>query len=463
MYGLHGFGEDSGYNYMGDGFRWEHDSEGSQDQYEDYEDSYGEGEHTSDLWLDDEEEHGWDQEEKSEHEVYTCEHDLDCGEETAEVGYAMYNCGEMPSLVKPGPILTCDDIKLGKDLTNGQRQDLRRILWKNEDAFAFTPEQLGRCTVAEFDVRLKEGARPVAQPYYRCPFKHREAFKAEIDKMVELGLMAPSNSPWSSPVVLVPKKDNTLRVTFDYRKGPNTWLEKDEYPLPRLDEILALLGGAKYFCAVDATKGFLQIPCTEEASRVLSVTTSFGGYSPLVMPMGVKTAPPAWQRVMNTGLSQHLGKRAFCYMDDCVVYATTSEEMLENVDMVLGSFRKMGIRLAPSKCLFGVTNLKFLGHIVTPEGIKPDEEILEAIEKYPVPTEKVHVQRMLGLTNWARKFVRTYSRIVAPLTGLTGNVDFAWGEKEHEAFEHLKQALKSPPILRQPDLSQPFILKTDAC
>jgi hypothetical protein len=186
--------------------------------------------------------------------AYTFEHDLGCGEETAEVGYPLYNCGEMPSLAQPGPILSCDDIKLGKDLSLDQREALRSILWKNEDVFAFTPEQLGRCTVAQFDIRLKEGAKPVAQPYYKCPFKHREAFKTEIDKMVELGLLKPSNSPWSSPVVLVPKKDNTLRVTFDYRKGPNTWLEKDEYPLPRLDEILALLGGARYFCAVDATK-----------------------------------------------------------------------------------------------------------------------------------------------------------------------------------------------------------------
>lgn len=392
--------------------------------------------------------------------IYTIE---STREEPVEVGYPLYNSGELPPLANPGPSLTCDDIKLGKDLTPEQRQALRNVLWENADAFAFIPEQLGRCNVAVFDVRLKPGAVPVAQPYHRTPFKHRDAFRKEIDRMLELGLLRPSSSPWASPVVLVPKKDGSLRVTFDYRRGPNTWLEKDEYPLPRLDEILALLGEAKYLCAVDATKGFLQVPCTEEASRVCAVTTPFGLFEPTVMTMGVKTAPPTWQRAMNIGLAEHMGKRVFCYMDDAIIFAPTFEELLENVRLVLGAFRKMGIRLSPAKCQFGVRSLKFLGHIISPEGIQPDQGILEAIETYPPPREKVHVQRFLGLTNWLRKYVRNYARIAAPLSKLTGNEPFKFEEEERQAFHQLKHALKNPPILRHPDMARPFVLKTDAC
>jgi thymidylate kinase/transposase InsO family protein len=150
-------------------------------------------------------------------------------------------------------------------------------------------------------------------------------------------------------------------------------------------------------------------------------------------------------------------------MDDAIIYASTFEELLENVDQVLQSFRKMNIRLSPIKSQFGVTSLKFLGHHITTEGIQPDKSILKTIRDYPWPAEKVHIQRFLGLTNWLRKYVKDYARVAAPLTDLTGNVPFDFGAQQIVAFNELKNRLSEPPILRHPQLDKPFILKTDAC
>ena len=284
-----------------------------------------------------------------------------------DVGYPWYNAGELPSFTNPGPILTPDDIRLGVDLTNEQRAALRQVLWDNQDAFAFTPEQLGRSSLVEFSIKLKEGAHPVAQPYHRTPFKHRPALKAEINKMLELGLIEPSDSPWASPIVMVPKKDGGLRMTIDYRKGPNTWAIRDSFPLPRLDEILALIGDgkARYFCAVDCTKGYLQI-CNKdrETGDICSISTPWGLFRPTVLMAGLTNGPAVWQRLMSIELAKHIGKELFVYMDDAVIIASTFEQLLENVAAVLQSFRAMGIRLAPAKCQFGVTILKFLGHII---------------------------------------------------------------------------------------------------
>jgi len=383
-------------------------------------------------------------------------------EEEIEVGAPLYNSGELPPLAQPTQILSCDDIKLGRDLTNDQREALRNLLWQNEDVFAFTPQQLGYSDIVRFDITLKEGANPVTAPYTRIPYKYWDALKAEIDKMLELGLVRPSASEWSAPVLMVPKKDGTYRLVMDFRKQ-NELVVKQAYPIMQLDDILSQLGGAKWFCSLDATKGFLQIACTPEASQICAFTTPFGLYEPTVMLMGLKNAPPVWQRAMNIGLAEHINKRMFVYMDDAIIYASTFAELLVNIRLVLASFRKMGIKLSPIKSQFGVTSLKFLGHHITPEGIRPDDSILKTIRDYPWPKEKVHVQRFLGLTNWLRKYIKDYARIAAPLTDLTGNVPFEFGTWQIAAMEELKKRLMEPPILRHPDLNQPFILKTDAC
>ena len=383
-------------------------------------------------------------------------------DDVIDVGYPLYNSGEMPPMAQASPMLTPDDITVGSTLTPEQQGQLRAVLWRHREAFAFTPEQFGRSNIVTFSITLKEGAQPVAQAYHRTPFKHRDALKAEIDKMLELGLIKPSCSPWASPVVLVPKKDGTLRMCLDYRKL-NAMTVKDEGPIPVLDEVLALLGEAKYYCSVDATKGFLQLECDPETSKMCAFITPFGLFEPTVMCMGLKNAPPVWQRAMSIGLSKHIGRELFVYMDDAIIIAPTFEQLLVNVSSVLQSFQDMNIKLSPTKSQFGVTNLKFLGHHISPDGIKPDPDMIQAIARYPEPREKVHVQRFLGLTNWLRKYVKDYAKVAAPLTDLTGNAPFYFGAEAKAAMAQLQERLLTAPILRHPDLKRPFILKTDAC
>ena len=384
-----------------------------------------------------------------------------------ELGYPRYSSGELPHMSVPGRIQNADGISIGTDLTPEQQAQLRQLLWDNKEAFAFTPEQLGRSHVVEFDVQLKEGTSPIAQPYHNTPYRYRPALKAELDSMLRLGLIRPSTSEWASPVVVVPKADKSIRLTVDMREV-NKRTVKQSYGMVKLNDILASLHGAKYFAICDAHKGYFQLACKSaadggQAEDVCSFTTCFGNYSPTVMPMGCVNAPAYYQRAMDIGLSEHIGKRCFTYLDDTIIWGRTFEDLLENIRLVLQSFRKMDIKLSPAKSKFGVTKLKFLGHIVTPEGHQPDGTVLDTIQKYPVPRQKVHLQRFLGLTNWVKKYVKGYSKICAPLTDLTGNKPFVFGPEAMAAFEELKRRLVSPPILRHPDLTRPFIVTTDAC
>jgi len=384
-------------------------------------------------------------------------------EDYIEVGMPTFNSGELPSFTEQKKPSSVADIKLGDNLNAAQQAELLSVLKEYEDVFAFTPKNFGCSDVVTFDIKLKEGTTPFAASYHQTPFKLRSYLRAELDEMLEQGLIEPSKSPWASPVVLVPKKEpGTYRLTLDYRRL-NSCTVSDAYPLPRLEEILASLGGIKYYASVDCTRGFLQLVCTPEAAELCAFTTPFGLYQPTRMMMGLKNSPPVWQRAMNIGLKEHIGTRVFVYMDDAIIIGRTFEELLDNVAAVLESFRAMNIKLSPSKSIFGVNKLKFLGHIITPEGTTPDPDVIKAVQSFPVPREKVHVQRFLGLTNWLRKFIKDYARIAAPLTRLTGKVPFEFGEQEMAAFEMLKQKLISPPILRHPDLDLPFILRTDAC
>ena len=381
-----------------------------------------------------------------------------------EIGLPGYITGEMPCFSKPssGYISSVEDIKLGNGLTSEQEEDMRAVLRRYSHIFTFTPQQFGCSEVVMFDVKLKEGATFTASSYFKVPYAQREFLKAELDLLLELGIIRYSSSDCASPVLLVPKPDGGLRMVIDYRKL-NAITVSDAYPLPHLDEILDSLGRARYFASVDCTKGFLQLQCTPEASRLCAFTTPFGLYEPTRMMMGLKNSPPVWQRAMSIGLREHIGRRVHVYMDDAIIFGSTFSELLDNVELVLQSFEALNIKLNPKKSAFGVTELKFLGHVITPAGILPDGDIIRAVVDFPEPGEKVEVQRFLGLTNWQRKFIQNYARIAAPLSKLTGNVPFQFGDAEREAFYLLKIKLLSPPILRHPDLSRPFILKTDAC
>ena len=381
------------------------------------------------------------------------------------VGCTPYHAGELPLMTEcaPGSIQTTDQIKIGTDLSREQAARLQAVLRQQQDLFAFTPDQLGKCTTTTFDITLKPGAKPIAQRPYRQSPKEKEIVKKEIDKMLELGLIQPCQSSWSSPIVLVPKKDGTMRLTIDYRKL-NSVTEKREMQMVNLEEVLNSLGKASWFALADANKGYLQIPCTERASKYCSFVSPNGSFSPSCMTMGLLNAPACYQDCMNQGLAEHIGVRCFVYLDDIIIYAESFEELMDNIRLVFGNIRQMGLTLAPAKCLFGVRRLTFLGHVVDADGTRPDPRLVDSVIEFPRPKSRTQVQSFLGLAGFYRRFIEHFALIASPLHDLTKqDSKFAWNDAAEEAFQTLKQKLAEWPILRRPDFSKPFIVKTDAC
>jgi deoxyadenosine/deoxycytidine kinase/transposase InsO family protein len=382
-----------------------------------------------------------------------------------DVACGLPTAGELPSFTHHSPdmMLSPDDLKLGDNLTHDQEYQLRQFLWEEIDVFAFLPEQLGKCETVIFDIQLKPDSKPKSLRPYRMSPKEQAALRQEIDKMLELGLIVPSDSPWGSPPVMVKKPDGSYRVTINY-KYLNSLCEQQSWPLPRLLDILDNLGKAAWFCSMDCCKGFFQLCCSESSAKYAAINTPWGTYEPRRMMQGLRNSPPTWMRCMQIGLAEHLGVRCFAYLDDLVTFGETFEDMLNNTRLVFASLRKMGLTLAPSKCVFGAQQLRFLGHMVDAQGCRPDPRLIKSIQEYPRPKTRTQIYAFLGLAGFYRRFVKDFALLAGPMYELTKqNVPMIWGEEQEKAFQDIKTKLGEWPVLRRPDFDLPFYVKTDAC
>lgn len=265
--------------------------------------------------------------------------------------------------------------------------------------------------------------------------------------MLEDDIIQPSSSPWSSPVVVVRKKDGTLRFCVDYRKL-NSVTKKDTYPLPRIDDSLDRLRRAKYFSSIDLRSGYWQIEVDERDREKTAFVTPDGLYEFKVLPFGLCSAPATFQRMMDTVLTGLKWQTCLVYLDDVVVFSETFEQHLQRLKKVLEAVQSASLSLKPEKCHFGFTELKFLGHVVSADGVRPDPEKTAAVASYPAPRDKKGVRRFLGLCAYYRRFISNFSRIAEPLTRLTReDVPFLWTEEQEEAFRELRHRVQSPPVL----------------
>lgn len=309
--------------------------------------------------------------------------------------------------------------------------------------------------------------RPINNKSYRPPEKHKEEIDRQVKEMLEKNVIEDSNSPYNSPIWMVPKKldasgKQKWRLVIDFRKL-NEKTHLDAFPLPNIDDILDHLGNAKYFSALDLASGFHQIPMEEQSKKFTAFSTPDGHFQYKRMPFGLKNAPSTFQRMMNLAFKGLVGKNCFIYLDDIIIFGRTLEEHNKNLSIIFQRLRDTNLKVQPDKCEYLKPELEFLGHLITPEGIKTNPKKIEAVKSFKTPRNPKEVKSFLGLSGYYRKFIKDYAKTAKPLTELTRkDVDFAWTTDCENSFQTLKQKLCEGPILTYPDFSQPFTLTTDA-
>ena len=350
------------------------------------------------------------------------------------------------------------------DLAPEEKAEVGRLMREFADTFVEEGKPLGRTTL--YYHRISTGDQePIKVRGRRVPPHQRTLVDEMLTEMTADGVIRPSSSPWSSPILLVKKKDGTPRCCVDFRKL-NECTVRDAFPLPRIDESLDALSGAKYFTVLDLKSGYWQVPLEEASKEKTAFATHRGLFEFNVLPMGLANAPAAFSRLMNNVLAGLTWSACLVYLDDTIVIGRTFNEHMENLRVVLDRFRRANLQLNPRKCQWFQSQVRYLGHVVSREGVHTDPNTIEKVRSWPRPLTQKQLRGFLGLSSYYRKFIAGFARIAAPLHRLTGkHARFVWSPECEAAFCTLRERLCAAPILALPDFSETagtFVLDTDA-
>ena len=340
------------------------------------------------------------------------------------------------------------------------------IILEFHDIFTLPGDPLPLTDLMQHEIKTHD-ENPIHIKQYRYPPIHQEEIKRQIKDMLAKGIIQESDSPYNSPLWIVPKKQdasgkNKWRLVIDYRKLNEKTIQ-DAYPLPNIDEILDQLGNARYFSAFDLASGFHQIGMNPKDVPKTAFSTPNGHYEYTRMPFGLKNAPPTFQRMMNKGLKGLIGNNCFVYIDDIIVYGKTIEEHNKNLRILFERLRQVGLKLQPDKCEYLRPELEYLGHVISEHGIQPNPDRIEKVRTYPIPKTPKEIKQFLGLVGYYRKFIKDFSKVAKPLTRLLQKSSiFQWTSEQQHSFNSLKSKLTSQPVLSYPDWNRPFVLTTDA-
>ena len=356
---------------------------------------------------------------------------------------------------------------LGGDLSPEERSNLEALVTANSDVFAWSEDQLGLCDLLQHRIVVTSD-QPTAQPYRRLPPQLMAEVRNHLDSLLDRDIIAPSTSPYAAPIVVVRKKNNEIRMCCDFRKL-NAITRKDSYPLPRMEECIDALAGARVFSTLDLASGYHQTEVHPEDQDKTAFTTPFGLFQWKRLPFGLCNAPAQFSRVMQKVMSDHLFKILVLYLDDILVYSDTFESHLTRLGLVFQRLRQVGLKLNPEKCQLGRKSVNFLGHVLTSEGLFTDPDKISAVQNFPKPQTVKQVRSFLGLCNYYRKFVKGFATIAKPLSSLlakTANknqkLGDRWDASCDQAFDTLKAALTSAPVLAYADFSKSFVVDVDA-
>ncbi|KAM0712543.1 hypothetical protein Q7P37_011640 [Cladosporium fusiforme] len=335
--------------------------------------------------------------------------------------------------------------------------DFRQLFEKESDEEALPKHQPW-----DHEIRIQEGKQPKKEPLRPVTAQRAEQIRGYVDEGLRKGHIRESDSPAGYPLHIVVKPGKKDWVCVDYR-GLNEITVKNSYPLPLIHELQDRLQGAKWFTAFDIPGAYNRIRIKEGEEWKTAFRTRFGLFEYLVMPFGLTNAPATFQAYINNVLRKYLDVFVVVYLDDILVYSKTYEDHVQHVRKVLQALKDADMRIKPEKTEFHKSEIKFLGYVVSREGLKMDKGKIEAVTSWPKPTTVKEVQSFLGFANFYRQFIQDYSRITTPLTQMTKkDQGYEWTAEAEAAFQELKTRFSTGPILVIYDPTKSVTVETDA-
>lgn len=348
----------------------------------------------------------------------------------------------------------------------------RSLLLNHASVFSSNDHDLGCTNLISHDIPLLDDV-PIRQRHRRIPPSEYEMVKDHINQLLQAQVIRESSSPYASPIVLVRKKDGSLRLCVDYRKL-NSITRKDAFPLPRIEESLDSLTGACMFSTLDLASGYNQVPVSEVDRPKTAFCTPFGLFEWNRMPFGLCNAPSTFQRLMQRIFGSEQGQSLLLYLDDIIVFSSSLSQHLERLGAVLGRLHSEGLKVRLNKCSFFQHKVHYLGHVISDKGVATDPGKVAAVADWPLPTTASELRSFLGFVSYYRRFVDGFAKLAAPLhrkvaewsgksRGRSSKQGVGnWDQECQMSFEALKERLTNTPVLAYADFKLPFILEVDA-
>lgn len=349
---------------------------------------------------------------------------------------------------------------------NAEKKIIGQLVQEFQDVFHLDGDGLTFARDGEHRILTRPDANPINTRQYKIPHGQWDIANSKIEEMLANGVIEKSTSMWNSPLLIVPKKSENdvkeYRFCIDF-KNLNKITETQTFPMPNLEEELCKMHGSKIFSTMDIFSAFHQIKLNENDKEKTAFSIGHRKFQFTRMPFGLKGSPITWQVYLTEKLGQLLHANVMVYMDDILSYNKTTEGHEKTLRKIFQILRDCGLKIKIEKTKLFAREIKYLGHVINQDGVKPDEKNIEAVRKFPVPKNLKELQRFLGMASYFRKFIRNFAKKAAPLHQLCRkNVNFTWSKQCQEAFETLKNALITAPVLAYPNFAKKFYISVDA-
>jgi len=364
-----------------------------------------------------------------------------------------------------------EKIMKNSNLNDDEKSIAKKTLYEFQDIFAVNKHDYGLCNRVKHEINIKPNT-PIQQLIGKVPLNVEQWVDDQVNNLKAKGIIRDSVSPWSAPVVVVKKKNGDFRMCIDYRRL-NSVTIRPTFNIPTTQSLFNHLADSKMFSAIDVSNAYHQCEIREEDKYLTAFGTRNGHFEFNRMPFGLVGAPFTFQRLITSILSSENWQICLIYLDDILIFSKNFEDQIHRVKAVLEKIRQSGLKLSLSKCNFFLSEVKYLGHVISADGLKADPDKIEVVKNWPVPATVNHLRRFLGFTNYYRKYIQGYANFTESLEQVlkdsckskvkrNDESKLLWSSKGLNAFSHLKQALCSTPCLAFPQGNSTFILDTDA-